>query len=383
MINIKYSEILKIIAQLEANIIPSGIMFLFIENRTIKWKVASQKFDMAIFKEGSDISESAIAVRAMKEGRVLTEKVPREKYGQRLITVAIPLVDDSNNTVGAFSIVFPRLHPVAESFGSFAPIVAELFPEGAFIYISDLKKIMRVQPSQKFTLPNMSVGYELKESDMAYQTIHSGKPQTREIGPERYGVPVYIANYPMYDEDDGKSIVGTLGVVVPKTVAGKLRNMSENLSNSLTAISQTIEHLASSAAKIHENEQGLYSNIHSVSEILNKINEVTEFISSVSNQSNMLGLNAAIEASRAGEMGRGFSVVANEVRKLASQSKETVPRIKELTDNIKNKVQEIDEKSKLSLSASEDQAAATEEISASIQELSAVTHELFNVSKDL
>lgn len=383
MINIKYSEILKIIAQLEVDIISTGIMFLFIENRTIKWKVASKKFDMDIFKEGSNVSESAIAVRAMREGKVLTEKVPREKYGQRLLTVAIPLVDDSNKAVGAFSIVLPRLHPVAAGFNNFAPIIAELFPEGAFLYISDLNKIMLIQASQKFTLPNIHVGYELKETDMAYQTVHSGKPQSREIGAERYGVPVYIANYPLYDEDDHNNIVATLGVVVPKTSSGKLRTMSENLSNSLTSISQTIEHLASTATKIHENEQSLYTNIHAVSEILNKINEVTEFISSVANQSNMLGLNAAIEASRAGEMGKGFSVVANEVRKLASQSKETVPKIKELTDDIKNKVQDIDAKSKHSLSASEDQAAATEEISASIQELSAVTHELFNLSKDL
>ncbi len=383
MINIMYSEMLKFIAQLEAEIIPTGIMFLFIENRTIKWKVASKKFDMDMFKEGSDVSESAIVVRAMNEGRVLTEKVPREKYGQRLLTIAMPLIDDFNKAVGAFSIVLPRFHPVAESFKDFAPIVAELFPEGAFIYISDLNKIINIQASQKFTLPNMYIGYELKETDIAYQTINSGIPQTKEVGAERYGVPVYIANYPIYDEDTGKSIVGTLGVVVPKRVASKLRGMSENLSNSLVAISETVEHLASNSTNIHENEQTLYNNIHLVSETLNKINEVTEFISSVANQSNMLGLNAAIEASRAGTMGKGFAVVANEIRKLASQSKESVPKIKSLTEDIQKKVREIDEKSKQSLYASEEQAAATEEISASIEELSAMTNELNNISKEL
>ncbi|MDR3597398.1 methyl-accepting chemotaxis protein [Clostridium sp.] len=383
MINIKYSEILKIIAQLEVNIISTGIMFLFIENRTIKWKVASKRFDMDAFKEGSDVAESAIAVRAMNECKSLTENVPREKYGRRLLTVAIPLVDDSNNAVGAFSIVLPRLHPVAESFKNFAPIVAELFPEGAFLYVSDLKKIMHIQSSQKFTLPNMYVDYELKETDIAYKTIHYGQPQTMEMGAERYGVPVYIANYPLYDEDNGKSIVGTLGVVIPKVAAGKLKTMSENLANSLASISETVEHLASTSMKIHENEQNLYSNIHSVSEILSKINDVTEFISSVANQSNMLGLNASIEASRAGEMGKGFSVVANEIRKLSSQSKETVPKIKVLTEDIQNKIKYIDEKSKQSLYASEEQAASTEEISASIEELSAMTNELNNISKDL
>jgi uncharacterized protein YukE len=382
MINIKLSEVLKIIAKLESEIIPSGIMFLFIENRTIRWKVASKKFDMDIFSEGSDVSESAIAVRAMNEGRILTEKVPREKYGQRLLTIAIPLVDDFNKSVGAFSIILPILHPVAESFKDFAPIVAELFPEGAFLYISDLNKIAYIQSSKKFTLSNMYIGYELKETDIAYETIHSGKPQTKELGAERYGVPVYVANYPLYDEDS-KHIVATLGVVVPKVSASKLKGMSENLSDSLTAISETVEHLALNATKIHENEQVLYNNIHSVSETLDKINEVTEFISVVANQSNMLGLNAAIEAARAGAMGKGFAVVAEEIRKQASQSKETVPKIKKFTEDIKNKVQEVDEKSKQSLYASEEQAAATEEISASIEELSAMTHELNSISKAL
>jgi uncharacterized protein YukE len=380
MINIKDSEVLKSIALLEVEIIKTGIMFLLIENRTIRWKVASKKFDMDVFKEGEDVSESAIAVRAMKEARVLTENVPREKYGKRLSTVAIPLVDDLNNSVGAFSIVLPKLHPVAESFNDFAPIVSELFPEGAFIYISDLKEIIAMQGSNKFTLNSMYVGYKLTENDIAYQTIKIGKPQTREVDASRYGVPVYISNFPMYEEE---GIVGTLGVVVPKEAAGKLKNMSESLSNNISQITDTVEGLASNAMEIHQNEQILYTNIHSVTDILEKINTVTEFISSVANQSNMLGLNAAIEAARAGEMGKGFSVVADEIRKLSSQSKETVPQINSLVEDIKRKIKEIDERCKNSLNASEEQAASTEEISASIQELSAMTNELHNVSKNL
>ena len=383
MINVKNIDVLKMLAELQSSLIPGGSLFLFIEGRTIKWKVASKTFDMDIFKEGNNVSEAAIAVRAMKEGRVITEKVPREKYGKRLSTVAIPIVDDENNVIGAFSIVLPRLHPVAAGFPTFAPVIVEMFSEGAFLYMSDLTKIAYVQGSQKFTLPNMQVGYELKETDMAYRTIHSGKAQTMEIGEERYGVPVYIVNYPLYDEDTGKEIVATIGVVTPKGAANKLKYMSENLSNNLAGIASTIEQLAAGAAKIHSNEQNLYDHIATISENLDKINGISEFITSVANKSNMLGLNAAIEAARAGEMGRGFSVVSGEIRKLSNQSKETVPQIKVITEDIKNRIEEVNNESRESLVTSEEQAAATQEISASVEELLAMTKELTGLAKDL
>jgi archaellum component FlaC len=311
--------------------------------------------------------------------------VPRAKYGKRLTTVAIPLADDADETVGAFSIVLPKLHPVAESFPSFAPIITELFPEGAFLYMSDLTKIMYTQPSRKFTLPGMEVGYELKEKDMAYQCIHTGRSQSKEIGEERYGVPVYITTYPLFDEEDNgkQTIVATLGVVVPRATTGKLQGMSEKLSENIGSIAQTVELLAVNASSINENEQNLYNSIGTVNDILNQINKVTEFISSVAKQSNMLGLNASIEASRVGEAGRGFAVVATEIRKLAEESQETVPRIKKLTEDIQSKISEVNERCKKSIEASEEQASATEEISASIEELSTMTDELYLMSKNL
>jgi hypothetical protein len=385
MVHISHEDVLKIIAQQEALIISSGIMFLFIEGRTIKWKVPSPKFDMDIFREGMEVSDTSIAVRAMKEKKILSEQVPREKYGKRLMTVAIPLVNDEQVVVGAFSIVLPKLHPVAESFPSFAPIIAELFPEGAFLYMSDLTKIMYMQSSKKFTLQGMEIGYVLKESDMAYQTIRTGKPQMKEVGEERYGVPVYITNYPLYDEDENgrQAIVATLGVVVPKGTAGKLRDMSGKLSNNIGSIAQTVELLAVNASNINENEQSLYSSVGTVNDILNQINHVTEFIASVAKQSNMLGLNASIEASRVGEAGKGFAIVASEIRKLSEKSQETVPRIKKLTEDIQLKMGEVNSYCKKSIEASEEQASATEEISASIEELSTMTDELYLMSKNL
>ncbi|MDP4178423.1 MAG: methyl-accepting chemotaxis protein, partial [Bacillota bacterium] len=141
MISVNGIEYLKIISMLHSNVISGGVLYLISMNDAIAWRQASNEFDLGIFKVGDKLSKNSIAGRAMKEKRTLIENVPRSLYGIRLKTVAEPIVDDNGNSVGAFSIVLPRLHPVAKAFNDFAPIISEMFAEGALIYVTDLQKI--------------------------------------------------------------------------------------------------------------------------------------------------------------------------------------------------------------------------------------------------
>ncbi|MBV7275652.1 methyl-accepting chemotaxis protein [Clostridium sp. PL3] len=85
------------------------------------------------------------------------------------------------------------------------------------------------------------------------------------------------------------------------------------------------------------------------SKAVDKIDELTEVILKISAQTNLLALNAAIEAARAGEAGKGFAVVADEVRKLAENSKNTVTEIQQVIKLVVAVVDNLQENSEKAL----------------------------------
>jgi len=163
----------------------------------------------------------------------------------------------------------------------------------------------------------------------------------------------------------------------------QLKDASQVLSESLHQISTTMEELAASASNVQSNQLSLNGEIKNVNDISGKIYNVLDFIKEIADETRLLGLNAAIEAARAGEAGLGFGVVAEEIRKLSADSKQTVGKIKDFIDNINDSVGKTVVMGDLTTSIIEQQSAAIQEVIVSIEEISVLAEELNNLASKM
>ena len=174
------------------------------------------------------------------------------------------------------------------------------------------------------------------------------------------------------------------------TTAQTVASAAEQLSNSIQEISKQVTEASSVAMSGKGQAESTNATVKTLADGAQKIGDVVNLINDIAEQTNLLALNATIEAARAGEAGKGFAVVASEVKSLANQTAKATEEISQqigtMQDSTKQTVHEIegvvDAMSKISemtaavAAAVEEQNAATQDITHNIQQTASGTQDV-------
>jgi methyl-accepting chemotaxis protein len=136
-------------------------------------------------------------------------------------------------------------------------------------------------------------------------------------------------------------------------MTGSMQRMEHAMDNIAVHVEQAVEHAGVASKQILRGQESVGRAQHEITQLATRlegtnktvqglavqaeqIGSVLEVISSIANQTNLLALNAAIEAARAGEQGRGFAVVADEVRSLAQRTAVSTQEIKTIIEGLQH-----------------------------------------------
>ncbi|NIA69581.1 HAMP domain-containing protein [Pelagibius litoralis] len=172
---------------------------------------------------------------------------------------------------------------------------------------------------------------------------------------------------------------------------------SEEMSSSINEIARQVSESTNSTGEAKTEVEETDNVVRELAAAAQKIGEVVTLISDIAEQTNLLALNATIEAARAGEAGKGFAVVASEVKSLAQQTAKATEEIAQQIDGvqtttgsaveaigrIKETIVRVDEIAGSISAAIEEQAAAVSEITSSTQQAASGTQEVSSNISDV
>lgn len=262
-----------------------------------------------------------------------------------------------------------------------APLFQKFLQQDIAIAISDTDKYLSIFEGDKvkFSFKEGDTMEELGYKKLVDEMIQNRKPSVAIVPKEVAGIKIKSIINPVFD--DNNEVVGFFSVSESIEKESELEEASENLTASLEETSAYVQEIAAGANELNNKVEAIKTSAVAAEESIKLGNSSIGLIQAIAKQSNLLGLNAAIEAARAGSNGQGFSVVASEMRKLAGQSKETAEQVSQSLQEIEKTLETVLTTVNEAGEISNNQSKSTNEVSQNVEVITNTATHLVKLSK--
>ncbi|WP_017727897.1 methyl-accepting chemotaxis protein [Halalkalibacterium ligniniphilum] len=269
---------------------------------------------------------------------------------------------------------------ILEALAISAPVIQQILKGEATVGVINKEKFLCYLPSDKIDF-GIKTGDPVSPKDENLQNALKGKIAQIIVPTEVYGFPINATSIPIKDEN-GK-VIGAFAFGFPLERQQKLDNYLDQIYSIVEDLQNKVQVLASHSQELAASGEDVKEQSASALEDSKKTNEVVNFIKQISRQTNLLGINASIEASRAGNAGAGFKIVATEVRKLSTETSEASEKISHSLGEITSSINLLLENMEQITGASNEQAVLVTDFSEIIDRLSSISNELKAFTSDL
>ena len=260
------------------------------------------------------------------------------------------------------------------------PWIAEMMQTDMGFAVTDKEKFI-IQRDGKTVKLNISPGDPVNPKSAMAEAMRTRKHAAKNMDASLYGIPVRIYGYPIFDEN--RRVIGSVGIARNIETWTGLNKSAEELLVSSDEVGNIINQFLQVASQLNNDSVMLQTKADEINIKFQKTNQILESIKSISSQTRLIGLNAAIEAARIGEVGRGFGVVANEIRKLSGNSNDASVEIEKTLNELQIDLQRITDEVTSINNTVINQLEKAKEINSQVDRFQDISKMLLELSKRL